>query len=98
MAKSTILTAEREAELRKPIDDYVGKIQAQIDALRVDGTDKVVDITSKHDNLKRDRIHTEEEKAKRESRLKAELDAAKAVKAKNKDQISKLIADAEAYL
>lgn len=98
MANSTILTAEREAELRKPIDDYVGKIQAQINDLRADGTDKVVSLTSDLDNLKRDRIYTAEEKAKRESRMKAELDAAKAVEAKNKDQISKLIADAEAYL
>ncbi len=98
MANSTILTAEREAELRKPIDDYIGKIQAQINDLRVDGTDKVVNLTSDLDNLKRDRIYTAEEKAERESRMKAELDAAKAVEAKNKDQISKLIADAETYL
>ena len=35
------LSAEEEAKLLKPIDEYVGKIQAQIDALRVDGSDKV---------------------------------------------------------
>ena len=98
MANSTILSAEREAELRKPIDDYVGKIQAQIDELRANGTDKVVNITNDLDNLKRDRIYTAQEKAERESRMKAELEAAKAVEAKNKDQVSKLIADAEAYL
>ena len=98
MANTSILTAEREAELRKPIDEYVGKIQAQINDLRADGTDKVVNLTNNLDNLKRDRIYTPEEKAQRESKMKAELDAAKAVEAKNKDQISKLIADAEAYL
>lgn len=98
MANSTILSAEREAELRKPIDDYVGKIQAQIDELRANGTDKVVNITNDLDNLKRDRIYTAQEKAEREARMKAELEAAKAVEAKNKDQVSKLIADAEAYL
>ena len=38
---SKILSAEDEAKLLKPIDEYVGKIQSQIDALRVDGTDKV---------------------------------------------------------
>ena len=30
------LSAEEEAKLLKPIDEYVGKIQAQIDALRVE--------------------------------------------------------------
>lgn len=98
MTNSTILSAEREAELRKPIDEYVGKIQAQIDALRADGTEKVVNIQNDLDNLKRDRIYTAEEKAARESKMKAELETAKAVEAKNKDQISKLIADAETYL
>ena len=72
MANSTILTADREADLRKPIDEYIGKIQAQIDALRVDGTDKVVNIQNELDNLKRDRIYTAEEKASRESGLYAE--------------------------
>ena len=98
MANSTILSAERELELRKPIDDYVGKIQAQIDQLRADGTDKVVNLTNDLDNLKRDRIYTAEEKAEREKHITAELEKAKAVEAKNKDQVSKLIADAEAYL
>lgn len=98
MANSTILTADREADLRKPIDEYVGNIQAQIDALRVDGTDKVVNIQNDLENLKRDRIYTPEEKASRESKMKADLEAAKAVEAKNKDQIAKLIADAETYL
>lgn len=39
--KSKILSADAEAALLKPIDEYVGKIQSQIDALRVDGSDKV---------------------------------------------------------
>ena len=98
MANSTILTADREADLRKPIDEYVGKIQDQINALRVDGTDKVVNIQNDLDNLKRDRIYTPEEKATRENKMKADLEAAKAVEAKNKDQIARLITDAEAYL
>mgnify|MGYP000382426675 CR=1 FL=1 len=39
--KSVILSAEEEARLLKPIDEYVGKIQSQIDALRWDGSDKI---------------------------------------------------------
>ena len=98
MATSTILSAERELELRKPIDEYVGNIQAQINALRADGTDKVVNIQNDLDNLKRDRIYTAEEKAARQAQLKKELEAARAVEAKNKPAVDKLIADAESYL
>ena len=36
-----ILSAEDEAKLLQPIDEYIEKIQEQIDALRVDGSDKV---------------------------------------------------------
>ena len=98
MATSTILSTEREVELRKPIDDYVGKIQAQIDELRHDGTEKAVNLQNDLDNLKRDRIYTAEEKAARQAQLKKQLEEAKAVEAKNKPQVDKLIADAEAYL
>ena len=38
---SVIISAEEEAKLLKPIDEYVEKIQKKIDALRVDGSDKV---------------------------------------------------------
>ena len=55
---SKILSAEQEAKLRQPIDEYVGKIQAQIDELRTDGTEKAVNIQNELDNLKRDRIYT----------------------------------------
>ena len=98
MANTTILTAEQELQFRKPIDDYVGKIQSQINELRVDGTDKVVSIQSNLDNLKRDRIYTAQEKAARQSKLNDDLKKAKAVEAKNKPQVDKLIADAENYL
>ena len=50
------------------------------------------------DVVKKDRIFTKEEKDAKIAQLKAELEKAKAVEAKNKDEISKLIADAEAYL
>lgn len=96
--ENNILTAEQELKLRQPIDEYVGGIQAKIDALRVDGTDRVIDIQSTLDNLKRDRIYTAQEKEARAAQLKKELEAAKAVENQNKAEISKLIADAESYL
>ena len=96
--ENKILTAEQELKLRQPIDEYVGGIQAKIDALRVDGTDRVIDIQSTLDNLKRDRIYTAQEKEARAAQLKKKLEAAKAVENQNKAEISKLIADAESYL
>lgn len=96
--ENKILTAEQELKLRQPIDEYVGGIQAKIDALRVNGTDRVIDIQSTLDNLKRDHIYTAQEKEARAAQLKKELEAAKAVENRNKAEISKLIADAESYL
>lgn len=96
--ENKILTAEQELKLRQPIDECVGGHQAKIDALRVDGTDRVIDIQSTLDNLKRDRIYTAQEKEARAAQLKKELEAAKAVENQNKAEISKLIADAESYL
>ena len=84
-----ILTAEQEAQLLAPIDEHVGAIQEKINALRLNGTDKVLDIQNSLENLKRDRIYTAEEKQKRTAELKAEL---------AKAEVSKLIAEAEGYL
>ncbi len=93
-----ILTAEQESQLRAPIDEYVGAIQEKINALRADGTDKVIEIQSNLDSLKRDRIYTQAEKAAKQAQYQKELEQAKAVEAQHKDEISKLIAQAESYL
>lgn len=96
--KTNILTAEQEDKLRQSIDEYVGSIQAKIDALRADGTDKVLEIQANLDSLKRDRIYTKQEKESIAEGWRKELEKAKAVEAKNKAEVSKLIADAETYL
>ena len=96
--KTNILTAEQEDKLRQSIDEYVGSIQAKIDAIRADGTDKVLEIQSNLDSLKRDRIYTQQEKDSIAVGWRKELEKAKAVEAKNKAEIAKLIADAETYL
>ena len=96
--KSVILSADEAEKLLKPIDEYVGKIQAQIDKLRVDGSDKVrslknhIAITKENKNLSKDEI------AQIIAKDKADLEKAKAVEASNKDKVAKLIADAEGYL
>lgn len=93
-----ILTAEQEVQLRRPIDDYVGNIQDKINDLREDGTDKVIEIQSAMDSLKRDKIYTAQEKTVRLQELQKALEQAKAVEARNKDEVAKLIGDAERYL
>lgn len=99
MAKDAkILSAEEEAKLLKPIDEYVGKIQAQIDALRVDGSDKVQALKTHISLAKEDKNYTKEERIAVIEKDKADLEKAKAVEAANKEQISKLIADAEKYI
>ena len=93
-----ILTAEREMELRRPIDDYVGGIQEKINSLRTDGTDKVVSIQNRIDSLKRDKSRSKAENDAAIAKLQGELSKAREVEAKNKDEIAKLIADAESYI
>ena len=95
---SKILTAEQELALRKPIDEYVGGIQKKIDALREDGTAKVISYNNTIDAIKRDRTLSKTEKSEHIAEISKDLSKAKAVEAKNKAEIDKLIADAEAYL
>ena len=94
---SKTLTAEQEMQLRKPIEDYVGEIQEKIDSLRDDGSNKVISLQSEIDGVKRDHGLSKEEKVSRTAQLKASMDKAKAVEAKNKEEVSKLISKAESY-
>ena len=98
MAQNKILTEEEIVELRKPIDEYVGKIQTEIDELRADGAKKVQDLENHIILRKEDKSFTKDERASRIAKDKAELEKAKAVEAKNKDKVNALIADAESYL
>ncbi len=93
-----ILSAEAEEKLLKPIDEYVGKIQAQIDELRVDGSDKVRSLKNHIAIAKEDKNLSKEERDSIIANDKAALEKAKAVEAANKDKVAKLIADAEGYL
>ena len=98
MANDKILTAEQETKLRQPIDDYIGKIQEQIDGLRKDGTDQVVALQNTIDGVKRDRSLSKGEKENRLGELRRQLEKAKAVEAKNKDEVSTLISQGVSYL
>lgn len=98
MANGEILTAEQERQLRQPIDEYVGKIQKEIDELREHGTAEVIEYQNLIESVKRDKTLSKGEKGYEIKEFEAKLNQAKAVEAQNKDKVAKLIADAEGYL
>ena len=95
---TNILSHDEELALRKPIEDYVGKIQAEIDELREEGTNKVLEYSEEIEVLKRDKIYAKSEKEARISELNGKLQKAKEIEAKNKQPINDKIAMAEKYL
>ena len=95
---SVIISAEEEAKLLKPIDEYVEKIQKKIDALRVDGSDKVNDLKNQIAIAKENKNLSATQRDKIIENSKKELENAKKVEADNKEEIKKLIAEAEDYL
>lgn len=94
---TNILSRDEELALRKPIEDYVGKIQAEIDELR-EGTNKVLEYSEEIEVLKRDKIYTKSEKEARISELNTKLQKAKEIEVQNKQPINEKIAVAEKYL
>ena len=92
------LSIEDEAKLLAPIDEYIGKIQEQIDALRVDGSDRVQALKTHIALTKEDKNYTKQERQEIIRKDKEQLNKAKEIEEKNKDKVSGLIADAEAYL
>ena len=95
---SVIISAEEEAKLLKPIDEYVEKIQKKIDAVRVDGSDKVNDLKNQIAIAKENKNLSKAQKNKIVENSKKELEKAKKVEEANKEEIKKLIAEAEGYL
>ena len=96
--KSIIISAEEEAKLLKPINEYVEKIQKKIDMLRVDGSDKVNDLKNQIAIAKENKNLSKVQRDKIIANSKKELESAKRVEAANKEEIKKLIAEAEDYL
>ncbi len=95
---SKVLTLEQAEELLRPIDEHVGEIQAQIDALRRDGSDQVTSLRSELQMTKESKTLSSEEKKAIRTKDKPLLQAAKQVESQNKAEISRLITEAEAYL
>ncbi|EFL44093.1 branched-chain amino acid ABC transporter, permease protein [Fannyhessea vaginae PB189-T1-4] len=93
-----ILSLLEEQRLRKPIENYVGAIQKKIDALRADGTNKVIELQSSIEAAKRDKSISHDEKAQEIAGYQSGIKKAKEVEAANKAEVESLIKDAEAYI
>ena len=93
-----ILTAEEEQELLRPIDEYVGQIQEKINALREDGTDKVISLNNHIAVVRENANYTKDEKAAIIAEDKKALDAAKEVEQQHKAKVRSLTDEAVAYL
>ncbi|MER2151915.1 MAG: galactoside ABC transporter permease, partial [Candidatus Limivicinus sp.] len=93
-----ILSVDEEDLLLEPIDNYIASIQQKVNALRADGTDQVVSLTTHMAVVKENANYTKEEKARILAEDKAALEKAKAVEAANRAEIKSLVSDATAYL
>ncbi len=95
---SVILSAAEEQQLLAPINETIGGLQKKINALRLEGTDKVVSLTNHMAIVKENANYTKEEKAAIIAEDKAALTEAKAVEEKNRAEIKALIGSAVGYL
>ncbi len=93
-----ILTSAEEAEILQPIQEYVGEIQSKVDALRENGTDRVLALRREMQQIKDDKSYNRAEKKELLAQNKNDLTKALEVEAKNKDQVAALIKQAESYL
>ena len=93
-----ILSVEEEQRLLAPIDQKVGGIQDKINALRRDGTDRVIALTNHMAIIRENANYTKAEKAAMIAEDKKALAEAKAVEAKNSGQVKSLIDEAVKYL
>ena len=93
-----VLTTEEEELLLAPIDEYVGSIQQKINALRADGTDRVVSLTNHMAVVKENANLTRQEKAAILTEDRAALAKAKSVETANRGEIKALVNDATLYL
>ena len=95
---SVILSAAEEQQLLAPINETIGGLQKKINALRLEGTDKVVSLTNHMAIVKENANYTREEKAAIIAEDKAALTQARAVEEKNRAEIKALIGNAVGYL
>ena len=95
-AKKTILKAEEEQALLRPIDEYVGTIQDKINELRKDGTDQVIALNNQIAVARENANLTKDEKRRIIADSKKKLAAAKQVEEKNKAEVKKLTGQAVA--
>ena len=96
--QNVILSAQEEQELLRPIDEYIGKIQEQINALRKDGTDQVIALNNHIAVVRENANLTRDQKQKIIFENKKTLAQAKEIEKQKKPEVDKLINQAVSYL
>ena len=96
--QNVILSAQEEQALLQPIDEYVGKIQEQINALRKDGTDQVIALNNHIAVVRENANLTKDQKQKIIFENKKTLARAKEIEKQKKPEVDKLISQAVSYL
>ena len=82
-----ILTAEQEAALLEPITQHLAEIQKKIDALRLDGEEKIVTLKNKIQLAKENKALTSGERSNIINEANAAIAEAKKVEALLKKRI-----------
>lgn len=95
---NTILTAEQEEELKKPISDHIEVIQKQIDELRAEGSTKVVALRNQLTHIRNDHTMDKSEQTLKINGIRKQIEDAKIVESQNKDKVNNLVSEGEKYL
>lgn len=95
---SLILSSEKEKELLKPINDHLEVIQKEIDSLRKDGEEKIINLKNKIQLTKSNKSLSKEERNAIFVECQKEIEKAKVVSSNNKKRIDDLIKQGEDYL
>ncbi len=98
MANQVILSAEEELNLLRPIDEYIDSIQQKINALRKNGTDKVISLNNHIAVVRENANLTKSEKQSIIAESKQMLAEAKKIEQQKKPEVSNLIDEAVRYL
>lgn len=95
---SQILSAEAGEKLVEPIDKHLAEIQKKIDALRVDGVDRINSLNDEIRTFKTNKELSDNERKKLIAKDQMELLDAKKVAEKNRQEVNSLIKEGETYL
>ena len=86
-----ILSVDEETKLLQPIDSYVNEIQKKVDALRADGTTRVVELQGNIDAAKSDRVLTKAERDEAINGFKAQMERLRRSRPRTRARLTSLL-------